>query len=194
MSSISADQVQELRDKTSISVMKCKEALEEADGDMEKAIEVLEKKSEKAAAKKAGRNLEAGVVGSYVHNNNTVAALVELLSETDFVARNEEFQELARNIAMHVTAMNPQFVSREDVPDDKINELKDEFSEEFADKPEDVREDIIAGKLDDHFSETVLLEQTYIKDDEKTIEDLLQQATQEYGENTAIGDISRLEI
>jgi len=194
MSSISADQVQELRDKTGISVMKCKEALEEVDGDMEKAIEVLEKKSEKAAAKKAGRNLEAGVVGSYVHNNNTVAALVELLSETDFVARNEEFQELARNIAMHVTAMNPQFVSREDVPDDKINELKDEFSEEFADKPEDVREDIIAGKLDDHFSETVLLEQTYIKDDEKTIKDLLQQATQEYGENTAIGDISRLEI
>jgi elongation factor Ts len=194
MSDISADQVQELRDQTGLPVMDCKDALKEADGDMDEAIQVLEEKSGKAAAKKAGRDLDAGVVGSYVHNNNTVGAMVELLSETDFVARNEDFQKVARNIAMHVAAMNPQYVRREDVPEDKIEELKDEFAEEFEDKPDDVKEDIIAGKLDDHLSEIVLLEQAYIKDDEKTIQDLVEEATQEFGENTAIGDISRLEI
>lgn len=194
MSEISAEQVQKLRDKTGLPVMDCKEALSEADGDMDEAIQILEEQSDKAAAKKAGRDLDAGVVGSYVHNNNTVGAMVELLSETDFVARNEDFQEVARNIAMHVAAMNPEYVRREDVPEDKIEELKEEFSEEFADKPDDVKEDIISGKLDDHLSEIVLLEQTYIKDEDKTIEDLVKEATQEFGENTAIGDVSRLEI
>lgn len=194
MSEISAEQVQKLRDKTGLPVMDCKEALSEADGDMDEAIQILEEQSDKAAAKKAGRDLDAGVVGSYVHNNNTVGAMVELLSETDFVARNEDFQEVARNIAMHVAAMNPEYVRREDVPEDKIEELKEEFSEEFADKPDDVKGDIISGKLDDHLSEIVLLEQTYIKDEDKTIEDLVKEATQEFGENTAIGDVSRLEI
>lgn len=194
MSEISAEQVQKLRDKTGLPVMDCKEALSEADGDMDEAIQILEEQSDKAAAKKAGRDLDAGVVGSYVHNNNTVGAMVELLSETDFVARNEDFQEVARNIAMHVAAMNPEYVRREDVPEDKIEELKEEFSEEFADKPDDVKGDIISGKLDDHLAEIVLLEQTYIKDEDKTIEDLVKEATQEFGENTAIGDVSRLEI
>lgn len=194
MSEISAEQVQELRDKTGLPVMDCKEALSEAGGDMDEAVQILEEQSDKAAAKKAGRDLDAGVVGSYVHNNNTVGAMVELLSETDFVARNEDFQEVARNIAMHVAAMNPEYVRRDDVPEDKIEELKEEFSEDFDDKPDDVKEDIISGKLDDHLSEIVLLEQTYIKDEDKTIEDLVKEATQEFGENTAIGDVSRLEI
>lgn len=194
MSDVSSEQVKELRDDTGLPVMDCKDALSEADGDMEQAIEILEEKSDKAAAKKAGRDLDAGIVASYVHNNNTVGAMVELLSETDFVARNEDFQQLGRNIAMHITAMNPEYVRREEVPEGKIDELKDEFAEEFEDKPDDVKEDIIAGKLDDHFSETVLLEQTYIKDEEKTIEDLVQEATQEFGENTAIGEMSYMEI
>lgn len=193
MAGITTEKIKELRDRTQISVMKCKEALKEADGDMDEAIKVLEKKSEAAASKKASRDLGAGVVASYVHSNNTVAALVELQCETDFVARNEEFQELAYEIAMHVAAMKPRFVSREDVPEAELEEKKEEFAEEFADKPDDVRDDIIAGKLDNHFSKFVLLEQPYIKDDEKTIEDLLHEATQTFGENVAIGDISRVE-
>lgn len=190
MAEITTEKIKELRDKTQISVMKCKEALNEADGDMEEAVEILEEKSEAAASKKASRDLGAGVVSAYVHSNNTVAALVELQCETDFVARNEEFQDLAYEIAMHVAAMKPKFVSRENVPEDKVEQKKEELAEEFADKPDDVREDIIAGKLDNYFSKLVLLEQPYIKDDEKTIEDLLHEATQTFGENVAVGDIS----
>lgn len=194
MADISTEQVKELRDKTNISVMKCKEALEEAGGDMEQAIQILEEKSETAAAKKAHRDLDAGVVASYVHSNGTVGAMVELLSETDFVARNDDFQELAYEIAMHVAAMNPQYVTRDDVPEAEVTELEEEFAEEFSDKPEDVRKDIIAGKLDNHFADKVLLEQAFIKDDDKTIEDLLQEATQTFGENVAVGEITRLAI
>lgn len=193
MADITTEQIKELRDRTQVSVMKCKEALSEADGDMEKAIKILEEKSGAAAAKKSSRDLGAGVVSAYVHSNNTVAALVELQCETDFVARNEEFQQLAYEIAMHVAAMNPDYVSREDVPADEVKEQEEKFGEEFADKPDDIRENAVAGKLDSYFSKFVLLEQPYIKDDEKTIEDLLHEATQTFGENVAIGDISRVE-
>lgn len=193
MSDITTENIKELRERTQVSVMKCKEALTEADGDMEKAIKILEVKSGAAAAKKSSRDLGAGVVSAYVHSNNTVAALVELQCETDFVARNEEFQQLAYEIAMHVAAMNPDYVSREDVPADEVKEQEEEFGEEFADKPDDIRDSAVAGKLDSYFSKFVLLEQAYIKDDDKTIEDLLHEATQTFGENVAIGDISRIE-
>ncbi len=192
MSDISTDKVKELREQTQVSVMKCKEALEEAEGDVDKAAEILAEKSDAAAKKKAGRDLGAGVVASYIHSNNTVGAMVELLSETDFVARNEDFQDLAYQIAMHVAAMEPQYVSREDIPEDEIEEIRKEFAEEFTDKPEDVREDIVDGKLDSHLEEMVLLEQSYIKDEDKTIQDLLHEATQTFGENVSIGDISRI--
>lgn len=192
MADVSTEQIKELRNQTQVSVMECKKALQEAEGDMEDALDILAEKSERAAAKKAGRNLGAGVVASYIHNDNSVGAMVELMSETDFVARNEEFQELAYEIAMHVAAMQPQYVSRDDVPEEVFAEVRDEFMEEFSDKPEDVREDIVAGKLNKHFKNLVLLEQDYIKDDEKTIEDLLNEATQTFGENVSIGQISRI--
>lgn len=193
MAEITTDKIKQLRDQTQVSVMKCKEALEEAGGDLEEAQKILEQKSEAAAAKKASRDLGAGVVSAYVHAGNTVAALVELQCETDFVARNEEFKDLAYEIAMHVAAMKPRFVSRDDVPEEEREKIESELEEEFADKPEDVRDDIIAGKLDSHFKKFVLLEQPYIKDEEKTIEDLLHEATQAFGENVAIGDIACLE-
>lgn len=192
MSDIPAEKVKKLRDQTRVSVMKCKEALEEADGDFDEAVTILAEKSDEAAKKKAGRDLGAGIVASYIHNNNTVGAMVELLSETDFVARNEDFQELAYQIAMHVAAMNPQYVSRDDIPEDELKEMREEFAEEFSDKPEDVREDIVDGKLDSHLEKIVLLEQSYIKDEDKTIEDLLHEATQTFGENVSMGDISRI--
>jgi len=193
MAEITTEKIKELRDQTQVSVMKCQEALTEADGDLDEAVKILEKKSGAMAAKKSSRDLGAGVVSAYVHSGNTVAALVELQCETDFVSRNEEFQKLAYEIAMHVAAMKPRFVSRCEVPEVELEEVKKEVSEEFADKPEEVRENAIAGKLDKHFSGFVLLEQPYIKDDEKTIEDLLHEATQTFGENTAIGKISRIE-
>lgn len=193
MAEITTEKIKELRDQTNISVMKCKEALEEAGGDMEQAIKILEKQSGAAAAKKADRDLGAGVVASYIHAGSTVGALVELQCETDFVARNEEFQKLAYEVAMHVAAMNPRYVSRAEVPEEELKEKEEEFAAEAADKPEDVREKIVAGKLDSYFSKFVLLEQPYIKDDEKTIEDLLHEATQTFGENAAIGEISRIE-
>lgn len=193
MADITTEQIKELRDRTQVSVMKCKEALTEAEGDMEKAVKILEEKSGATAAKKSSRDLGAGVVSAYVHSNNSVAALVELQCETDFVARNEEFQALAYEIAMHVAAMKPDYVSRDDVPATEVEEQKKEFAEEFADKPEEIRENAVAGKLDSYFSKFVLLEQPYIKDDEKTIEDLLHEATQTFGENVAIGDISCIE-
>lgn len=193
MADITTENIKELRDRTSVSVIKCKEALTEADGDMEKAVKILEEKSGATAAKKSSRDLGAGIVSAYVHNNNTVAALVELQCETDFVARNEEFQKLAYEIAMHVAAMKPDYVSREDVPADEVKEQEEKFAAEFEDKPDDIRESAVAGKLDSYFSSFVLLEQPYIKDDEKKIQDLLHEATQTFGENVAIGDISCIE-
>lgn len=193
MAEITTDKIKQLRDQTQVSVMKCKEALAEAGGDLEEAQKILEQKSEATAAKKASRDLGAGVVSAYVHAGNTVAALVELQCETDFVARNEEFQDLAYEIAMHVAAMKPRFVSRDEVPEEEREKIESKLEEEFADKPDDVRDDIIAGKLDSHFKKFVLLEQPYIKDDKKTIEDLLHEATQTFGENVAIGDISCIE-
>jgi len=194
MADVTTEDVKELRDATGLPIMECKEALTEAGGNREKAIEILDKKSEKAAAKKASRDLDDGIVVSYIHSNEKVGAMIELLSETDFVARNEDFRDLGYEIAMHVAAMNPEYVSREDVPEEEIEAKKQELKEEFADKPDDVQEDIVAGKLDNHYADTVLLEQPFVKDDEQTIEDMLQEATQTFGENVAIGEISRFEI
>jgi elongation factor Ts len=194
MTDVTTDDVKELRDATGLPIMECKEALTEADGNREKAIEILDEESEKAAAKKAGRDLDDGIVVSYVHNNGKVGAMIELLSETDFVARNEDFRDLGYEIAMHVAAMSPEYVSREDVPEEGIENKKDELREKFSDKPQDVQDDIIAGKMDDFYANTVLLEQPFVKDDEQTIEDMLQEATQTFGENVAIGQISRFEI
>lgn len=193
MADITTENIKELRERTQVSVMKCKEALTEADGDMEKAIKILEEKSEATAAKKSSRDLGAGIVSAYIHSNDTVGAMVELQCETDFVARNEEFQKLAYEIAMHVAAMNPEYVSRKDVPEEQVAEQEEKFTEEFSDKPEEVRENAVAGKLDNYFSKFVLLDQAYIKDDEKTITDLLHEATQTFGENVAIGEVSRIE-
>jgi elongation factor Ts len=194
MTDVTTDDVKDLRDTTGLPVMECKKALTEADGNREKAIEILDEQSEKAAAKKAGRDLDDGIIASYIHNNGKVGAMIELLSETDFVARNEEFQELGYEIAMHVAAMNPEYVSRDDVPEEDIDDKKDELRDEFSDKPEDVQDDIIAGKMDDFYADTVLVEQPFVKDDEQTIEDMLQEATQTFGENVAVGEISRFEI
>lgn len=158
MADIDTKDIKTLRDETGISVTKCKKALVEADGDLEEARKTLKANSEKAAAKRQDREVGAGVVASYVHSDNSVATLVSLACETDFVAKNEEFQELAYNIAMHITAMDPGEVSTED---------------------EEEKED-------------GLLEQTFIKNPEKTIGDLVNEATQKFGEKITVHDFKRM--
>lgn len=191
---ITSAQLKELRDTTGISVMQCKKALEEAGGDMEKARIILQRKGGEAALKKSDRELGAGAIGSYVHSTNEVAALVNLACETDFVSKNEEFVKLARDIAMHVAAQNPRFVSRAEVSEEELTKAKEVFAEEVAGKPADIQEKILAGKLDAYFRDRILLEQPFIKDQDKTINDLIQTAIQKFGENIAIAQVTRVSV
>lgn len=174
--------------------MQCKKALEEAGGDFEKAKLILRKISAQIAEKKAERELGAGAVQAYVHAGNTVAGVVVLACETDFVAKNEEFVNLAKDIAMHVAAMSPQYLSREDVSEEDLNKAKEFFAEEVKDKPEDIKDKIIEGKLNSYFKDKVLLEQEFIKDSSKTIKDLLSEATQKFGERVDIVSFERFSV
>ena len=188
------EEVKQLRDLTGVSVMQCKKALEEAGGDIEKAKVILRKASVAATAKKADRELGAGVAQAYVHAGGSVVGAVILACETDFVAKNEEFVALAYDIAMHVAAMNPQFVSREHVKDEDVAAARSVFEKESADKPEDVREKVVAGKMDTYLKERVLLEQPFIKDSATTIQGLIDAATQKFGEKIALTRVERLAV
>lgn len=178
--------VKELRDMTGISVMECKKALVEADGDKAKALMILSKKSGSMAAKKADRTLGAGIVSSYIHSNKEVGAMVVLRCETDFVSKNEEFVALAREIALHVTALSPAFIRRDEITPEKMEEIKALFIKELEGKPENLKEDILAGKIDAYLKSFVLMEQVYVKDSEKTIQMLIDGAVQKFGERVEI--------
>ncbi|MDP3726444.1 MAG: elongation factor Ts [bacterium] len=193
---ISTDQVKELRDKTGISVMQCKRALEDAKGDMDKALQILKVKGAEIASKKSDRALHSGVVASYVHSNGALGALVILTCETDFVARNEEFKALAHDIAMHVTAMNPQFVSQKDITKKNTEQAHELFEKEVREsgKPIEIQKKILEGKLATHFKERTLLDQSFIKDPNQTIEDLLTGAVQKFGERIEIERFTRLQV
>ena len=179
-----------LRDKTGVSIMQCKKALEEASGDLEQAEVILRKRSGAAADKKSDRELGAGAVATYLHGGE-IGAMVLLSSETDFVARNEEFAALARDIAMQVAATNPTYLSDTDIAEEARNAAIAVFTEEVKDKPEDMREKILAGKLESYFRDQVLLNQPYIKDDSKTIRDLVTEASQKFGERVEISRFAR---
>jgi elongation factor Ts len=194
MSTITTEQVKELRDSTGISVMQCKKALEEAGGDMEKAKVILRKKSGELAAKKGDRTFKAGTVQSYAHSTGRVATLVELLCETDFVSGNEEFKALARDIAMHVTASNPKFLKKEDITEEARNTAKEVFMKEVEGKPKDMQDKILEGKLATYFGEMVLLNQPFIKNPEVTIEGLIQAAVQKFGEKIEVGRFVRFAV
>lgn len=188
MAAISMDQVKQLRAETGAGVLDCRKALESTNGDYEKAVAMLREKGLAAAAKKADRVALMGIIGHYVHTGAQVASLVEVNCETDFVARTDQFQALARDMAMQVVAARPQYVSREDVPADVIAQKKETYRAEFqdTDKPENVIDRIVEGKLEKFFQETVLLEQPFIKDDSLTIRDLLTQAVARLGENIKV--------
>lgn len=191
---ITSAQIKELRDATGISVMQCKKALEEADGDKEKALIILKKKRSEAAEKKSDREIGAGVVGSYIHNTNEVAALVLLGCETDFVAKNEEFVALANEIAMHVAAMSPQYINRDEVSEEAVTKAKEVFAAEVADKPAEMQEKILDGKLSSYFKDQILLEQAFVKNPDSTISGMLQDAIQKFGENVSVVEIKRVSV
>lgn len=191
---ITTDQIKKLRDMTGVSVMQCKNALEEAEGDMDKAKIILQKQSAKVASKKADRNLGSGTISSYIHGGGTVGSIVEVRCETDFVARNEGFQAFARDIAMHITASTPEFIKMDDVNDDIKNKAKEVFEKEVENKPDNIKEQIIEGKMKVYFKEKILLEQDFIKDPSKTISDLVQEAIQKFGEKVEITRMARFGV
>ncbi len=193
---ITTEQVKQLRDITGVSIMQCKKALEEAEGDMDKATILLRKKSGDIASKKANRELGAGIITSYIHAGGSVGVLVELSCETDFVAKNEEFKQLAHDIAMHIAAANPEFLNTEDVKEEDKVKVTEVFKKEIEEsgKPEEMREKILEGKLNTYFGEKVLMSQSYIKSPDLTISTLIDQAIQKFGEKTEISRFVRFAV
>lgn len=190
------DRIKQLRDQTNLSVMACKRALERSGGDIETALLLLRKESARTAEKKAERAVSDGVIGVYQHSNRRIGAMVEVRCETDFVAKNEEFRVVVHNIAMHIAALNPQFVSEEEIPSELLNRVRTLIQEEIGDvnKPEAIRQQIIDGKLEHYKKEIVLLNQQYIKNQDQTIGAYVQEAIQKFGENIRIVRFSRFEI
>jgi len=190
----SAAQVKELRDRTGIGMMKCKEALQATDGDLDKAVEYLRKQGLAAAEKKAGRETSEGYIGSYIHSNGKIGVLVEVKCETDFVARNDDFRALCRDLCMQVAAARPQWVSRDDVPEDVLEKEREIYRVQFKDKPPQAIDKIVEGKLRSFYEEHCLLDQKFVKDPKTSIADLLKSLVAKLGENLAIGRFVRLEI
>jgi len=193
---ITTDQIKSLRDETGVSVMQCKQALEEAEGDREKALIILRKKSSSIASKKANRDLKAGTIAAYIHAGGTVGAMVELLCETDFVAKNEEFQKLAYDIAMHIAATSPEYLNIQDITEEDKQKVREVFEKNISDsdKSDEIKNKILQGKLDAHFKEKVLLEQSFIKNPDTTISELVEQAVQKFGEKSEIGKFTRFAV
>lgn len=193
---VNAQMVKELRERTGAGMLDCKAALVEAGGDMEKAIEILRKKGLAKAAKKAGRETKEGLIFSYVHHNGKIGVLVELNCETDFVARTDEFKELGSKIAMHIAAMAPRYVSREEVPVEVLEKEREIYREQLRDsgKPAHVVEKIIEGKLESFYQDNCLLEQKYALDQTVTIKEMIQHAIAKIGENIQVSRFVRLQI
>ena len=190
------DKIKQLRQETSVSLSQCKKALEETSGDLDKAKEVLRKWGEKLAGKRGGRKTSQGIVEVYIHANKKLGVLVEVKCETDFVAKNKDFQEFAHNLAMHIAAANPLYLSEDEIPKKLIEKEKEIYKEQMVaeEKKPEMIEKIIEGKIAKYKKEIVLLFQPYIKDESQTIEGLLNEAIAKIGENITIGRFVRLEI
>lgn len=196
MSQISLDLVKQLRERTAAGFSDCKKALEEAGGDIEKAVDILRKKGLAIAAKRAGKETKEGIIEAYIHANKKIGVLVEINCETDFVARTPDFQEFAHNVAMQIAATSPLCVSREEMPQDVLEREKRIYEEQLRDqgKPENVIPKILEGKLEKFYKETVLLEQPFIKNPEITIQDLLNELIAKTGEKIVIKRFARFQI
>lgn len=193
---ISAQDVKKLRDMTEASMMQCKKALEEAQGNFDEAMKIMQKSGSKIADKKCGRETAEGVVGSYIHTDGKTGVLVAINCETDFVARGEEFKEFAHDIALHVLAMNPAYVSIEDVDPAVVEAKRSEIAESVKDekKPADIIEKMIEGKVKKYFEEACLLTQPFVKDPDMTVGELLTAKIAKFGENVKIKKFVKLDI
>ncbi|MCE9541434.1 elongation factor Ts [Candidatus Kaiserbacteria bacterium] len=191
---ITTDMIKALREETGVSVMQCKKALEEAAGDVEKAKVILRKISAATASKKSDRELAAGIVSAYIHAGGSVVGAVVLVCETDFVSRNEEFGKLAYDIAMHVAAMHPQFLSRDDIKEEDLRAAREVFAGEVANLPEASKEKALQGKLESYISERVLVEQPFVKNSDMTVRQLIDQYVQKFGERIEVARFERLSV
>ena len=193
---ITVAQVKELRELTGAGIMECKKALQDANGDKEKAVELLRKRGLAKASRKKGRTANEGIVYSYIHAGGKLGAMLELNCETDFVARTDEFQMLAKEIAMQIAASAPLYVSREDVPEDVLVKEREIYAEEAraSGKPENVIDRIVKGKLEKFFEEFCLLDQPYIRDPEKKVHELIDGAIAKLGENIVVRRFSRFKL
>ncbi len=193
---ITAEQVRSLREQTGAGIMDCKKALAESGADLEKAVTFLREKGLAAAKKKAGRATGEGLVTSYIHAGGKVGVMVEINCETDFVAKTDDFQAFTKDVAMHIAAANPGYLTRDEVPTGDIEKEKEILANQAKEsgKPEAVIARIVEGKIDKHFKENCLMEQPFIKDTDKTIEDLLKEAIAKLGENIQIKRFVRFSI
>ena len=196
MSTISAKMVMQLREKTGAGIMDCKGALSECNGDMDKAVDFLRKKGLATAAKRAGRAMTEGIVASYIHMDNKLGVLVEVNCETDFVAKNDDFKEFAKNIAMHIAATNPVGIRAEDVPEEIIAKEKEIYLGQVLEmgKPEKIADKIVEGKLQKYFKENCLMDQAYVRNPDMTVADLLNEMIAKIGENILIKRFVRFKI
>lgn len=193
---ITVEMVKSLREITGAGMMECKKALQEAKGDVEQAKKILRAHGAQVAEKRAGREAKQGVVESYIHAGGRIGAMVEINCETDFVARTDEFKQLAKDIAMQIAAMSPLVISREEVPTNLVEKEKSNFFDEAKGegKPEQVIEKIAEGRLEKYFQEVALVEQAFIKDPQRTIKDLIMDMTAKTGENVSIRRFQRFEL
>ena len=193
---ISIESVKDLRQRTGAGIVDCKTALNEAKGDLEAAIEYLRRKGLATAAKKAGRIATEGLVSSYIHAGGKIGVLVEINCETDFVARTEDFQNFVKNVAMQIAAANPQFIRREEIPADLLEKERRIYRTQALDsgKPEKVIDRIVEGKMERYYTEVCLLEQTYIKDSDQTVKDVLDGLISKIGENITIRRFARFQL
>src|SRR5262249_54728171 len=193
---VTADQVKELRERTGAGMMECKKALQESHGDFEKAVEVLRKSGIARAASRAGRAASEGVVEAYIHPGNRIGVLIEVNCETDFVARTDEFQSLVRNLAMHVAAAAPLGVNKEDISTELLEKEKEVFKAQALEegKPAAVVEKIVAGRIEKFYAEAALMEQVYVRDNEKRVKDLVNEAISKLGENIKVARFARFQL
>ncbi len=193
---VTAEMVKELRDRTGAGMMDCKKALVACDGDIEKSIDELRAKGLAKAAKKAGRVASEGVVTSYIHGGGRIGVLLELNCETDFVAKNEEFKQLAHDLAMQIAAANPEFVRREEIPADTLDREREVLKAQALEegKPEKVIEKMVEGRIEKYYKERCLLEQSFIKDPDKTVQELVHGYVAKMGENISVRRFARFEV
>ena len=196
MTAISATMVKQLREKTGVGIMDCKEALSQSNGDIDNAVDFLRKKGLATAQKRAGRAMSEGLIQPYIHMGGKLGVLVEINSETDFVAKNDDFKEFAKNIAMHIAATNPVGIASDDVPEEVINKEKEIYRAQALElgKPENVIDKIVEGKLNRFYKDNCLLNQAYVRNPDVNISDLLNDLIAKMGENITIKRFARFQI